>query len=218
MVFFILSIVFISLSGLCVLANLALGTINFIKKIIKKAVLNVIGFLFALAGVILCALYLRGYYFPVAIVGSSLGLAAVILTLVAVSKIKEKKEEDRKPRAVSKEDQLTEAYFYVEFSQGAIRLDGNVITIYRNWLPFTFFKFGRVAKVFYLNDIQMIDFKGSGWFLGIFRFYFKHFNRPASIAFGKWFVWRRFKLNRRIKPLYEYLLYRVTENNETNKS
>ena len=102
---------------------------------------------------------------------------------------------------------------YLEDSFGAIRIEGNTITLYYNWLPFTFFRFGRISKTLYLNDIQMIEYKGTGWFIGYMKFYFKHFNRPARVFFSKWFVWRRFSFNKKLSKVYAHLLNNISNNN-----
>ena len=214
MIITVISSIFLAINCICLIFSVALVLSLFMKKKENKnIVLAFIGSILSACGVAFCSisLCLGPYIFPMVLasIGLGLSLIAAILDIVALNKKIEKKAQEEK--------NLDSDYFYIEYSQGAIRLDGNIITIYYNWLPFTCFQFGRISKVLFVNDIQMIEFKGSGWFLGTFKFYFKHFNRPAGALFGKWFVWRRFKLNKRIMPFYEYLLNKVIANNETNK-
>ena len=102
---------------------------------------------------------------------------------------------------------------YIEFSMGAIEIDGNKLTIYHNWLPFTFFRFGRFARVMYINDIQSVYYKGPGWFPGIICFYFKHFNFNHGVLITKHFFWRQIAFNKKMEPFYQNLLKKISENN-----
>ena len=89
---------------------------------------------------------------------------------------------------------------------------------YRNWLNFTKFKKGRVSTIIFINDIQHITYKGSGWFAGVLLFTFKHTNKPIGIHFSKWFVSRSKKLNTKMTPIYEYIRGRVISNNKYTRS
>ena len=104
--------------------------------------------------------------------------------------------------------------FYTEFSQGAIEVYDDYLVIYRNWLPFTKFKYGRIRKIIFINDIQHMTYKGCGFLPGIFGFTFKHFNRPVRFMFNKWFFWRSIPFNSQMTPIFEYLNKKIIENNK----
>ena len=104
--------------------------------------------------------------------------------------------------------------FYVKYSTGAIAVTKDYITIFKNQLPFSKFTKGRVSKIIFINDIQSVEYKGCGWLTGIFGFTFKHPNKPVRVRFGKWFVARRIKFNRKMTPVYQYILSRVIDNNK----
>ena len=140
------------------------------------------------------------------------GIVAFVLQLLTKNIVKEKEEKRDVKGAVVEKDQ-TDILFYEEFSQGAIEVRADYLVIYRNWLPFTKFKAGRVATVIFINDIQHIEYKGCGWFLGWFGFTWRHYNRPTHMPFGKWFVWRRMAFNKRMIPVYEYIRATVIKNN-----
>lgn len=108
----------------------------------------------------------------------------------------------------------SKCYFYERFSHGAIEVREDYLVIYRNWLPFSFFTFGRFATTIFINDIQHIEYKGCGWFPGTMMFTFKHFNKPARVLISKWFFWRRMKFNNKITPVYDYIRTRVIQNNK----
>ena len=112
------------------------------------------------------------------------------------------------------EPEEPDCIFYQEFSQGAIAVKKDYIIFFRNWLKFTRFKKGRVSTIIFINDIQHVTYKGSGWPSGILLFTFKHANKPMGIKFSTWWVWRRKKLNTKMAPIYEYLRERVIENNK----
>ena len=108
----------------------------------------------------------------------------------------------------------SEVLFYEKYSQGAIEVRQDYIVLYKNWLPFSCFTAGRVSMIIFINDIQHIEYKGCGWFVGVLRLYFKHFNKPVRAVFGKWFFWRRISFNNKMQPIYEYLRSRVISNNK----
>ena len=112
------------------------------------------------------------------------------------------------------EKEASDCLFYQEFSQGAIEVKEDYIIFYKNWLNFTKFKKGRVATIIFINDIQHITYKGSGWLTGTLKFTFKHANKPIGINFSKWFVWRSKKLNTKVEPIYKYIRGRVINNNK----
>ena len=103
---------------------------------------------------------------------------------------------------------------YIEFSTGAISIDGNKLTVYHNWLPFSFFKFGRIERVIYINDISSVVFKGPGFLPGTLCFYFKHFNFSHRVLIFKHFFWRRISFNKKMTPFYQELLKAITDNNK----
>lgn len=117
-------------------------------------------------------------------------------------------------KEVEVEKESNECIFYQEFSQGAIEVKDGYIVYYKNLLPFTECRKGRMASTVFINDIQHIVYKGCGWFGGVLTFTFKHFNKPLVIHFSKWFVWRRKKLNPKMTPIYEYIKMQVINNNK----
>ena len=42
----------------------------------------------------------------------------------------------------------------------------------------------------------------------------EHPNKPVRVRFGKWFVSRRKRFNKKMTPVYQYILSRVIENNK----
>jgi hypothetical protein len=141
------------------------------------------------------------------------GLAAFVVQLLTKN-IVAKPVEKKFVTAVETERESAECLFYEEFSQGAIEVKDDFVIFYKNWLPFTKCKRGRVSTIIFINDIQHITYKGSGWLLGQLTFTFKHPNKPMGIKFGKWFPWRSIKFNARMTPVYEYLRSRVISNNK----
>ena len=107
-----------------------------------------------------------------------------------------------------------EILFYEKHSLGAIEVRKDYVVFYRNWLPFTFFTFGRISMIIFINDIQHVKYKGCGWFAGGLMFTFKHFNRPARMYFWKWLYFRRRRFNQKLTPVYNYLRSRIIENNK----
>ena len=98
---------------------------------------------------------------------------------------------------------------YVRYSGGAIELHENYVVFYKNFLPFSWNVYGRVSIIINLNDIDLVEHRGCGWFPGHFSFSFKHFKRPITFVFFKWWVWRRKKLNKSIEPLYQFIADKV---------
>ena len=149
-----------------------------------------------------------------------LGCAALLLGVVAflthifTKNIVDEADEDKVVKEVDFEKESNECIFYQEFSQGAIEVKDGYIVYYKNLLPFTKCKKGRVASIIFINDIQHVVYKGCGWFGGILGFTFKHFNKPLTIRFGKMFVWNSKKLNPKMTPIYEYIRMQVINNNK----
>ena len=148
--------------------------------------------------------------------GSGAGLFGIMSLIIhfATKNIVIKTEEQRVMKNVEIQKETSECIFYQEFSQGAIEVKEDYIVFYRNWLPFTKFKKGRISTLIFINDIQHIEYKGSGWFAGVLMFTFKHPNKPLGIKFSKWFVGRSKKLNMKMTPIYEYIRGRVINNNK----
>ena len=212
----VLALIFLIVAVLAFIVAVAAIIVAAIKKnplAIFIAILAILLFAGALVNCIIgLANYSDGYSYyyrsrrhACSWVGMGLSIGAIVVSIVALLVA------ILVPKIV---DTLGDSKFFVDFSQGAIRVDENAITIYRNWFPFTSVKAGRISTVIFLNDIQRIDFKGSGWFLGLMSFSFKHYNRPVKFVFGKWFVWRRMKLNKKMEPVYKYLLDEITKNNK----
>ena len=148
--------------------------------------------------------------------GSGAGLFGIISLIIhfATKNIVIKTEEQRVMKNVEIQKETSECIFYQEFSQGAIEVKEDYIVFYRNWLPFTKFKKGRISTLIFINDIQHIEYKGSGWLAGVLLFTFKHPNKPLGIKFSKWLVGRSKKLNMKMTPIYEYIRGRVINNNK----
>ena len=140
--------------------------------------------------------------------------AGALLTHIFTKNIVDEADEDKVVKGVDFEKESNECIFYQEFSQGAIEVKDGYIVYYKNLLPFTKCKNGRVASIVFINDIQHVVYKGCGWFGGILGFTFKHFNKPLTIHFGKFFVWRSKKLNKKMTPIYEYIKMQVINNNK----
>jgi hypothetical protein len=150
------------------------------------------------------------------VLGSGAGLFGIMSLIIhfATKNIVIKTEEQRVMKNVEIQKETSECIFYQEFSQGAIEVKEDYIVFYRNWLPFTKFKKGRVSTLIFINDIQHIEYKGSGWLAGVLLFTFKHPNKPLGIKFSKWLVGRSKKLNMKMTPIYEYIRGRVINNNK----
>ena len=94
---------------------------------------------------------------------------------------------------------------YEKHSLGAFELHSDYIVIYKNWLPFRNFIKGRIMHVINLKDIDQFAYKGTGWFGGILCFSYKHFSRPRKFNIFVWWVWRRFKFNNNLTPVFDYI-------------
>ena len=142
------------------------------------------------------------------------GTASFVLQLLTKNiKGEPAKKKEVTKQVIAKADD-SDILFYEEYSQGAIEVHDDYLVVYRNWLPFTAFKAGRVSMIIFINDIQHIEYKGCGFLLGILSFTFRHFNRPVSILFGKWFIWRRIRFNKRMTPIYDFICSKVINNNK----
>ncbi len=149
--------------------------------------------------------------------GAALTGALAFLTQLLTKNIKPKEKEEIQIKAIGVSDMEkdnSEVLFYQEYSGGAIEVRHDYIVIYKNWLPFTKFKYGRNSIIIFINDIQHLEYRGCGWFRGWFVFCFKHFNKPITVWFKKWFFWRRMAFNKHMTPVYEYIRSRVIENNK----
>ncbi|MBR2892072.1 MAG: hypothetical protein IKC22_06855 [Bacilli bacterium] len=172
-----------------------------------------------------------GYFWRSASSWVSFGLSCGTLLFGIVNFILYTKTKYRVPNKKDKEDEIqgivtnntaiakqqlnqNDVLFYVKYSQGAISVTEDYITIYKNLLNFSNFTKGRVSKVIFINDIQSVEYKGCGWFRGILGFTFKHPNKPVRVRFGKWFVSRRKRFNKKMTPVYQYILSKVIENNK----
>ena len=144
-----------------------------------------------------------GYFWRSASSWVSFGLSCGTLLFGIVNFILYTKTKYRVPNKKDKEDEIqgivtnntaiakqqlnqNDVLFYVKYSQGAISVTEDYITIYKNLLNFSNFTKGRVSKVIFINDIQSVEYKGCGWFRGILGFTFKHPNKPVRVRFGKW--------------------------------
>ena len=141
------------------------------------------------------------------------GVASFVLQLLTKNIQGHEKKKEVTKQVIAKADD-SDILFYEEYSQGAIEVHDDYLVVYRNWLPFTAFKAGRVSMIIFINDIQHIEYKGCGFLLGILSFTFRHFNRPVSILFGKWFIWRRIRFNKRMTPIYDFICSKVINNNK----
>ncbi len=146
--------------------------------------------------------------------GSGAGLCGLLSFIVQLATRKIVDDERKVTKAADVEKDDSDVLFYEEFSQGAIEVREDYLVVYKNWLPFTGFRAGRVSMIVFINDIQHIEYKGSGWFPGLFTFTFRHPNRPVRFFFGKWFFWRRMAFNKRMTPVYDYIRARVIKNNK----
>ena len=98
---------------------------------------------------------------------------------------------------------------YVRFSGGALEVHENYIVCYKNFLPFSWNVYGRTSIIIELSNIDLLEYRGCGWFPGHFAICFRHYQRPIKFFFGKWFVWRRKKFNKEMQPLYEFIASKV---------
>lgn len=94
---------------------------------------------------------------------------------------------------------------YARYSGGAIELHKKYVVFYKNILPFSWNVYGRTSIIINLSDIDVIEFKGCGWFWGHITISFKHFTKPMKFNFFKWFVPRRIAFNKVMMPFYEYI-------------
>ena len=98
---------------------------------------------------------------------------------------------------------------YVRFSGGALEVHENYIVFYKNFLPFSCNVYGRTSVIVSIYNIDIFEFRGCGWFPGHFTMCFRHYQRPKRVWFGKWFVWRRKRFNKEIKPLLDFIAEKV---------
>ena len=145
--------------------------------------------------------------------GALSGVLAFVIQLLT-RKIVSRDNSEVKAKGAEAIADNSEVLFYEKYSQGAIEVRQDYIVLYKNWLPFSCFTSGRVSMIIFINDIQHIEYKGCGWFIGVLGLYFKHFNKPVKVGFGKWFFWRRMAFNYKMQPIYEYLRSRVISNNK----
>ena len=94
---------------------------------------------------------------------------------------------------------------YARYSGGAIELHKKYVVFYKNFLPFSWNVYGRTSTLINLNDIDVIEYKGCGWFKGHFSISFKHHTKPMKFSFFKWFVPRRMAFNSVMEPFYQYI-------------
>ena len=147
-------------------------------------------------------------------IGAFLSGLGAFLTQHFTKNIVDAEKEEKVVKDVEIEKETNECLFYQEFSQGAIEVKDGYIVYYKNLIPITKCKKGRVASIVFINDIQHVVYKGCGWFGGVLGFTFKHYNKPLIIRFSKFFVWRSKKLNPKMTPIYEYIRMQVINNNK----
>ena len=212
-----ISLIFLILGCLGMVIGLIAAVIGVKKRLYLGVFLAVLSIALGIGALVNGILGLAFSYWDVEIhacawICLGLGSGAIVVSLFALAFVKAAKKREKQASA-PKSIETPDIANTIEFSGGAITVEGNKITVYQNWLPFTKFKYGRIARVIYLNDIQQIVFKGTGWFPGTMRFYFKHFNFSLTVPISKWFIWRRMAFNKKLTPFYEELLEKVNENN-----
>ena len=87
--FTILEFVFLSIAGLCMLANIALIVLLILKKRPREIVLNILGILCSIISIALIALGYSGMIaFIIAWIGFAFALVGVALTLISFFRFK----------------------------------------------------------------------------------------------------------------------------------
>ena len=64
---------------------------------------------------------------------------------------------------------------YVRFSGGALEVHENYIVFYKNFLPFSWNVYGRTSIIIELSNIDLLEYRGCGWFPGHFAIRFRHY-------------------------------------------